>query len=221
MDTGGDVGNGIEAPQDIAAPQGIADPHIEDGSVIAPATVKRLACDATFVRHLEQQGHTLDIGRKTRVVPTSMRRALQRRDGGCRFPGCSHSRFVDAHHIVPWASGGETKLDNLVLLCRRHHGFVHEGGHRIETKWTGGRYEIVFFNRYGIEIPNNTRSRGNVVDLMAWNADRGLDITSESAIADLDGGPVDYDMFYFVMYQDDPHVPLSAVQPDDSTPTGN
>ena len=188
-------------PNDIARNQ---DSNVEGGSVIAPETVKRLACDGTFVRHLERQGQTLDIGRKTRVVPASMRRALRHRDGGCRFPGCSHSRYVDAHHIVAWATGGETKLDNLVLLCRRHHTFVHEGGYRIERRRVGERHEIVFSNRYGIEVPTNTRSRGNVVDLMKWNAERGLDITSQTAIEHLDGGPVDYDLFYFVLYQDDP-----------------
>ena len=183
---------------------GNQDSNVEGGSVIAPETVKRLACDGTFVRHLEQQGQTLDIGRKTRVVPASMRRALRRRDGGCRFPGCSHSRYVDAHHIVAWANGGETKLDNLVLLCRRHHTFVHEGGYHTEHRRAGERHEIVFSNRYGIEVPTNTRSRGNVVDLMKWNAERGLDITSQTAIEHLDGGPVDYDLFYFVLYQDEP-----------------
>ncbi|MBX5460994.1 MAG: HNH endonuclease, partial [Steroidobacteraceae bacterium] len=61
------------------------------------------------------------------------RRALQARDRGCRFPGCTHTRFVDAHHVQHWAQGGETKASNLVLLCRRHHRFVHEGGVRIEV----------------------------------------------------------------------------------------
>ena len=58
----------------------------------------------------------------------AIRRVLQRRDGGCRFPGCSATRFVDAHHIHHWADGGETHLGNLVLLCRHHHRLVHEGG---------------------------------------------------------------------------------------------
>ena len=61
-----------------------------------------------------------------------MHRALRSRDHGCRFPGCTHDRFVDAHHIHHWANGGETSLDNLVLLCRRHHRLVHEGGFSVE-----------------------------------------------------------------------------------------
>ena len=61
-----------------------------------------------------------------------MQRALRSRGHGCRFPGCTHDRFVDAHHIRHWANGGETSLDNLTLLCRRHHRLVHEGGFGVE-----------------------------------------------------------------------------------------
>jgi hypothetical protein len=66
-------------------------------------------------------------GRRTRTVPAAIRRALGARDRACRFPGCT-SRRCDAHHIEHWADGGATRLDNLVLLCRRHHRSVHEGG---------------------------------------------------------------------------------------------
>jgi hypothetical protein len=66
--------------------------------------------------------------RARRRSPLGRQWAQQARDGGCRFPGCSHRRFVDAHHIEHWADGGETSIDNLVLLCRRHHRLVHEGG---------------------------------------------------------------------------------------------
>ncbi len=76
-------------------------------------------------------GDPLDIGRKTRAVSPAMQRALRSRDGGCRFPGCTHDRFVDAHHIRHWADGGETSFDNLALLCR-HHRLVHEGGFGVE-----------------------------------------------------------------------------------------
>ena len=58
---------------------------------------------------------------------TGLRRALRSRDSCCRFPGCSHRFFLDGHHIRHWADGGETKLSNLVLLCRFHHRQVHEG----------------------------------------------------------------------------------------------
>ena len=68
-----------------------------------------MSCDAGIVHWLENgAGEPLSVGRKTRSVPPAIRRALQRRDGGCRFPGCSCSRFVDAHHIRHWADGGQT-----------------------------------------------------------------------------------------------------------------
>ncbi len=79
----------------------------------------------------DSHGSVLDVGRKTRTVPPAMRRALDHRDSGCRFPGCG-LRFCDAHHVKHWADGGETRLENLVLLCRRHHRAVHEEGFRVE-----------------------------------------------------------------------------------------
>ena len=103
-------------------------PQIEDGPVLANETLRRLACDSAIVRILETgDGEPLDIGRKTRVIPPSIRRALKRRDRGCRFPNCTNTRFVDGHHITHWADGGATRLDNLVLLCRHHHRLLHEG----------------------------------------------------------------------------------------------
>ncbi len=124
-------------------------PLFEDGSVAAPETVRRLCCDAAVVRILESgDGEPLDVGRKTRVIQPSIRRALKRRDGGCRFPGCTHTRFVDGHHIVHWADGGATCLDNLVSLCRFHHRLVHEGGYYVVKDGQAFR----FFRGDGYEI---------------------------------------------------------------------
>jgi len=106
--------------------------ELGDGPAIAPETARRLACDSSVVEIREREGATLSVGRKTRSVPPALRRALRRRDRGCRFPGCENHRFVDAHHVRHWAHGGETRLDNLVLLCRRHHRLVHEGGYLVE-----------------------------------------------------------------------------------------
>ena len=105
------------------------DSHIEDGPHVTAETFRRIACDSTIVGIKEDEnGEPLSIGRRSRSIPPPMRRALRVRDGGCRFPGCTNSRFVDGHHIKHWADGGETSLDNLVLLCRHHHHLVHEGG---------------------------------------------------------------------------------------------
>ncbi len=99
-------------------------------------SVKRLCCDGDTVVVVENEdGEPLSIGRKTRTVPTAIKRALHARDKRCVFPGCHHTRFVDAHHIRHWSAGGETSLDNLLLLCSRHHRLVHEGGFRIERDY--------------------------------------------------------------------------------------
>ncbi len=105
--------------------------EIDHGPPLAASTARRLACDASLVHILERDGVALDVGRKTRSIPPALRRALSARDGGCRFPGCTSHRFVDAHHIEHWADGGRTKLDNLVLLCRHHHRLLHEGGYTL------------------------------------------------------------------------------------------
>jgi len=104
---------------------------LEEGPALAPETARRLACDASLVEIRERQGEPLSVGRKTRTIPPAMRRALQNRDRRCRFPGCENRLFLDAHHIRHWARGGETKIDNLVLLCGRHHRYLHEGGYSI------------------------------------------------------------------------------------------
>jgi hypothetical protein len=105
---------------------------LDDGTRVSAETSRRLSCDAGRVtlRH-NADGSILDVGRRTRTVPPAIRRALDARDRGCRFPGCG-LRFTDAHHVTHWAEGGETRLDNLVLLCRHHHRLVHEG------RWTVG-----------------------------------------------------------------------------------
>ena len=110
--------------------------HLEDGVRVSAETSRRLSCDAGLVQVTTgEQGKILDVGRRTRTIPPSIRRALDVRDGGCRFPGCG-LRFTEAHHIEHWADGGPTKLDNLLLLCRHHHRLVHEEGWRV--RWPAG-----------------------------------------------------------------------------------
>ena len=139
------------------------------------------------------KGEPLSIGRKSRTVPPAIRRALQRRDGGCRFPGCSCRRFVDAHHITHWADGGETSMNNLVLLCRRHHRLVHEGGFTVEMLSCG---EVHFTHPDGKTIPANgqTRFRGNVLQLMTDHAEAGIEITPETPIPAWTGERMDDDL---------------------------
>jgi hypothetical protein len=108
--------------------------ELEQGPSIAAETARRLSCDASVVRIIEDaKGEPLNVGRKARTIPPAIRRALNARDKGCRFPGCSFKRYVDGHHVKHWAHGGETKLANLITLCRFHHRLVHEGQVVLQT----------------------------------------------------------------------------------------
>jgi hypothetical protein len=100
------------------------------GGRISQATLERLACDADISRVITAGGsQPLDAGRTTRAPSPAIWRALVARDGGCAAPGCDRApAWCQAHHIKPWPKGGDTKLDNLILLCPRHHHAVHEGG---------------------------------------------------------------------------------------------
>jgi Domain of unknown function (DUF222)/HNH endonuclease len=116
---------------------GEGDAELVDGAVIDAHAARRLACDAAIVPLVERAGRPVSVGRKTRAIPPALRRALESRDRGCRFPGCSNRRTVDAHHIEHWANGGPTSLDNLVQLCRHHHRLLHEGGYTVTKTGSG------------------------------------------------------------------------------------
>jgi Domain of unknown function (DUF222) len=121
----------------------------EEQTGISAETSLRLLCDAGIVPVLtDAQGTPLDVGRKSRSIPAALRRALAVRDRGCRFPGCTHTRYVDAHHVRHWVAGGETSLANTLLLCGRHHTLVHEGGFRVVVEGTRPR----FFDPVGVEL---------------------------------------------------------------------
>ena len=104
---------------------------LEEGVRVSAETSRRLACDASRVvmRH-DEAGRPIEVGVRTRTIPPAMRRALNHRDRGCRFPGCG-VRFTQGHHLRHWAEGGPTTLSNLALLCRRHHRAVHEEGYKV------------------------------------------------------------------------------------------
>ncbi len=106
-------------------------------------TVKRLCCDGVVTPLIEdEERRPLHVGRKQRLVTGALKKALFARDRCCTFPGCHHTRFLDSHHIQHWADGGETTLDNLLVLCTTHHTLVHEGGFSIQQH-RSGRYFFV------------------------------------------------------------------------------
>jgi len=117
--------------------------------------VRRLCCDAGVVPVVtDAQGTPMDVGRKRRTIPARLRRALVARDRGCQFPGCTNHRWVDGHHIQHWLSGGETNLENLVLLCRRHHRCLHELGFGLAR---GEDAALVFTDPQGRAIHSHVR----------------------------------------------------------------
>lgn len=125
----------------------------EGRSALPIEAVKRLCCDSHAVVLTENdEGEPLNIGRKTRIVPTAIQRALRARDKNCcTFPGCCNRRFLHSHHVEHWSNGGETSLDNLMLLCTKHHTLVHEGGFRISKDYANN---WAFFRPDGIAVPN-------------------------------------------------------------------
>jgi len=112
---------------------GAAAAEMEFTLPVSSSTIERLACDSSIARILlNSESTVIDVGRSKRVVSEPMRRALGVRDGHCRWPGCERpASWSAAHHVVHWIHGGTTDLDNLILLCHRHHRMVHEGSWQI------------------------------------------------------------------------------------------
>ena len=158
--------------------------HLENGPNVSAETSKRIACDCCKTKIEENRnGEPLNIGRRSRTIPPAMRRALKARDGGCRFPGCTNHKFVDGHHIRHWSDGGETSLDNLVLLCRHHHHLVHEGGFDCKRSKDG---EIYFEDRRHRRLKEFQQTvRIPIEETLAWMyrkfADQ--DVTAETSTA--------------------------------------
>jgi 5-methylcytosine-specific restriction endonuclease McrA len=126
----------VDAPV-LADPDQPGQSVLEDGARVSAETSRRLACDASrVVMQHDREGRVVEVSARTRTTPPALRRALQHRDRGCRFPGCG-VRFGQGHHIRHWANGGPTTLSNLTLLCRRHHRAVHEEGYQLERQPDG------------------------------------------------------------------------------------
>lgn len=95
-------------------------------------TARRLVCEARLQVCVENDdGTVVGIGRNSRTVPAWLARVVRKRDKGCRYPGCGRTRWIHIHHLIHWAHGGPTNLDNLISLCLFHHRLVHEDGWRI------------------------------------------------------------------------------------------
>jgi len=114
---------------DIPALQGMAGGlhETETGQLLTITELRTITCDCSLSRIvLGPESEIIDVGRRTRIIPTALRRAVIARDRHCTWPGCDRNpRWCDLHHIQHWASGGNTEPSNLRLLCRYHHGRLH------------------------------------------------------------------------------------------------
>ncbi len=129
---------GLDALRGHTDEMGLTDAGVE----LPPEVVRRLACDAEIIPMvLDGPGGPADVGRSRRTVPLRLRRLLVARDRHCRWPGCAEpASRCDAHHIWHWIDGGPTNLNNLVLLCHRHHHYLHQHGYKMvpqpDRTWT-------------------------------------------------------------------------------------
>jgi hypothetical protein len=161
---------------------------LEDGPHFSAEESRRVACDASRVlmKH-DAEGRVTEVGARTRTIPPALRRALQHRDRGCRFPGCS-SRFTQGHHIQHWANGGPTTLSNLASLCRRHHRAIHEEGFQVNRLSDG---ELEFRHPYGWvipEVPPLPDVPGDAAELLrAQNVNAGAQLDARTLTPNWDG----------------------------------
>jgi 5-methylcytosine-specific restriction endonuclease McrA len=156
---------------------------LESGEHVSAETSRRLACDASrVVMQHARDGRVVEVAARTRTIPPAIRRALQHRDRGCRFPGC-HVRVGHGHHIHHWAQGGPTTLSNLTMLCRRHHRAVHEEGYQVERD-AGG--ELRFRRPNGEpfpEVPQPPEVPGDpVAAVRVPNEAKGLTLHARTAM---------------------------------------
>lgn len=164
--------------------------ELEDGPALSAQTARRLACDSSVVTIVEDEmGEPLNVGRKTRTIAPAIRRALRSRDKGCKFPGCTHTRFLDGHHVQHWADGGETKLSNLVMLCRFHHRQVHEGGVKVQVLNDGA---LRFSGAQGQRFEVSSPTQGDAHTLVCQHRHSGINIDPNTAVTRWCGERMDH-----------------------------
>jgi hypothetical protein len=171
--------------------------QFEHGPSISAETARRLSCDCSLVPIVENEdGEPLNVGRRTRSIPPAIQRALNSRDRGCcRFPGCPNTRYLDGHHVQHWAHGGETKLSNLVSLCRFHHRQVHEGNVAVLVLDDGAiRFVTPDGKSFHSTLPDHTQPLGDWHQLVTTHEQQDLRIDRRTAATRWDGEACDYSM---------------------------
>jgi hypothetical protein len=183
----------VHVDQDPLAPDGHLAATLEDGTGVSAETFRRIACDCGLVA-VRGDGESLSIGRRSRGIPPAIRRALQLRDHGCRFPGCTHDRFVHGHHVRHWLHGGETSTDNLVSLCTHHHHLVHEGGWSI-ARSEDGEWSFVAPDGNAVPAqPSHEVTGDTLLWLQEWADEHGVDLGPDANLPLWDGTRPDYDL---------------------------
>jgi len=175
----------VHLDQAVLGPDGAREAFLDDGTRVSAEAFRRVSCDSALVAVTTgDNGTVLDVGRKTRAIPTAIRRALWSRDRGCRFPMCTNRRFVHAHHVKHWAHGGRTSVDNLVLLCSFHHRLLHEGGYKMSLG--AGDAAPRFFTPRGCDIAPVPDAPAAPIPPLASIDDPDVNLCG------WDGEPVDY-----------------------------
>jgi len=183
----------VHVDQDPLAPDGVLAATLEDGTALSAETFRRIACDCALVATAGADTTSMTVGRRTRAIPPAIRRALQLRDHGCRFPGCTHTRFLHGHHVRHWLHGGETSLANLLLLCPFHHHLIHEGGWTLDRD-DDGNWLFVAPTGGRVAHPELEPCEGNIRSwLEEWAEQHSLDLGPDTNEPMWDGTPVDYE----------------------------
>jgi hypothetical protein len=125
-------------------------PLLEGAGPVSPETAERLACDARRLM-IKPSGRDLLHSRVGRCASYAQQRALHKRSAHCQYPGCTATHELEAHHLIPAEHGGKTELDNLILLCPRHHKLLHD--RHIRT--SGNGEQPTFTDKAGHAITTN------------------------------------------------------------------
>ena len=183
------VDSNVLSKQVFEKQDGSPDCFIDHQIGLPVETARRLSCSCKIVTALTDKTEPLSIGRSSRAISTAIRRALSIRDKFCVFPGCDCHQHLEAHHIVHWANGGTTDLDNLINVCHYHHKLLHEGQYSVERLADG---QLLFRRPDGRVLLQEPANSGSEIE--------GSDLP---VIADEPwswcGDSMDYDLALFAM----------------------